>query len=43
MYHTVYETRHMSEDDDLYESLRQELRRGSLGLAVLARLGFGKP
>ena len=28
----------MSEDDDLYESLRQELRRGSLGLAVLARL-----
>lgn len=28
----------MSEDDDLFESLRQELRRGSLGLAVLARL-----
>jgi PadR family transcriptional regulator PadR len=25
-------------DDDLYESLRLELRRGSLGLAVLARL-----
>ncbi len=28
----------MSDDDDLYESLRLELRRGSLGLAVLARL-----
>ena len=38
MYYTVYETRDMSEDDDLFESLRQELRRGSLGLAVLARL-----
>ena len=28
----------MAEDGDLYESLRAELRRGSLGLAVLARL-----
>lgn len=28
----------MNEDGDLYESLRAELRRGSLGLAVLARL-----
>jgi len=28
----------VSEEDDLYESLRLELRRGSLGLAVLARL-----
>lgn len=28
----------MNGDDDLYESLRLELRRGSLGLAVLARL-----
>ena len=28
----------MAEEDDLYESLRAELRRGSLGLAVLARL-----
>jgi PadR family transcriptional regulator, regulatory protein PadR len=28
----------MDEDGDLYESLRAELRRGSLGLAVLARL-----
>ncbi len=38
MYCTVYETEYMSEDGDLYESLRAELRRGSLGLAVLARL-----
>ncbi|ESQ92983.1 PadR family transcriptional regulator [Asticcacaulis sp. AC460] len=28
----------MDEEGDLYESLRAELRRGSLGLAVLARL-----
>ncbi len=28
----------MNEEGDLYESLRAELRRGSLGLAVLARL-----
>ena len=28
----------MDDSDDLYESLRAELRRGSLGLAVLARL-----
>lgn len=28
----------MGGDDDLYESLRAELRRGSLSLAVLARL-----
>ena len=28
----------MAEDGDLYESLRSELRRGALGLAVLARL-----
>ncbi len=38
MYYTVYETEYMAEEDDLYESLRAELRRGSLGLAVLARL-----
>jgi len=38
MYHTVYGARHLNGDDDLYESLRLELRRGSLGLAVLARL-----
>jgi len=28
----------MDDEGDLYESLRAELRRGSLGLAVLARL-----
>lgn len=28
----------MNDEADLYESLRAELRRGSLGLAVLARL-----
>ncbi len=38
MYRTVYGARHLNGDDDLYESLRLELRRGSLGLAVLARL-----
>ncbi len=38
MCHTVYGARHLNGEDDLYESLRLELRRGSLGLAVLARL-----
>ena len=35
---TLYEMQYMETEGDLYESLRAELRRGSLGLAVLARL-----